>query len=163
MIPSDDSAQQREVSSGLASPVSAHGIGPIPQLIAPDAVDEAEPTQTVLSLKQKEPLFRDALRQQRKSWGAPFWREYGFYAANTHELLSLFLQHRLHPITHIQRLIVLLSCCAISLAYSYVECSSRCVSGFRRVTECRSVPLGQPWCVADSQLAVQCALCVHAC
>lgn len=63
-------------------------------------------------------LYRDALRQQRKSWGGSFFQEYVFYACNTHELLSVFLQHPLHPITLAQRILVLLSCCTISLAYA---------------------------------------------
>ena len=60
-------------------------------------------------------LYRDALRQGRKSWGASFAAEFWFYICNTHEILSLFLSHPKHPITVPQRAVMLLVTSTIAL------------------------------------------------
>lgn len=66
----------------------------------------------------KAKLYTDALRQQRKSWGAPFWQEFWFYCCNTHEVVSLCAAHPKHPVTRGQRVVMLIVMSALSLAFS---------------------------------------------
>lgn len=79
---------------------------------------DAEPVTPSQYSNTRIQSYRDALRQQRKSWGGPFFQEYLFHLVNTHELLAIFLQHRLHPITLTQRILVLFAISSISLAYA---------------------------------------------
>lgn len=62
--------------------------------------------------------YRDALRQQRKTWGGPVNEEFWFYVCNTHEILSIFMQHPKHPIAMWQRVVMLLVSSTLSLAWS---------------------------------------------
>jgi hypothetical protein len=84
-------------------------------------------------------LYRDALRQQRKTWGATFHQEFWFYVKNTHEVLAISLQHPKHAISRLQRVTMLIVMSSISLAFWY---ASECLGHFSRFsTEWRGLSL----------------------
>lgn len=112
-MPPHSAGETGDENPGRLSP----GQGPSGALASEEECHQFIPRNTP---RCRAALYRDALRQQRKSWGGTPLAEFWFYYCNTHELLACFAQHPKHPITRPQRVTMLLVMSAISLAFSCV-------------------------------------------
>ena len=62
-------------------------------------------------------MYRAALKRRRR-WTDSFWADYGFYVANSHDVLSIATHHPKHPVTTATRCATLLAMLAFSIGLS---------------------------------------------